>query len=192
MKRFLWLLILAFATPAFADSGDTLLVWTALDNEPPDADYATLDAILTASADEPDDVILVLDFDPGATQEFASFSGVMPAHYAGTTGVTLTLMWSSDATSGNVKWDAAFKSFTVDADDMDSKQYAAVNTATEATASAAGEIQYTDITFTDGADMDSVAAGEYFRLTITRDSADAGDTMNSNDAELIAVLLTET
>ena len=172
-------------------SGDALCVWTALSNEPPDADYATLDAILTASADEPDDVIPVLDFDPGATQEYASFSDVMPEHYGGG-GVTLTLMWSSDATSGNVKWDAAFKSFTVDADDMDSKQYAAVNTATEATANAAGEIQYTDITFTDGADMDSVAKNEYFRLTITRDSADGADTMNSNDAELIAVYLTET
>ena len=172
-------------------SGDALCVWRALDNEPPDADFATLDTILTASADEPDDVIPVLDFDPGATQEYASFSGVMPEHYS-SGGVTLTLMWSSDATTGNVKWDAAFKSFTVDADDMDSKQYAAANTATEATANIAGEIQYTDITFTDGADMDSAAKNEYFRLTITRDSADAGDTMNSNDAELLAVYLTET
>jgi hypothetical protein len=40
--------------------------------------------------------------------------------------------------------------------------------------------------------MDSVAVGEYFRLTVTRDSADAADTMNSNDAELIAVYLRET
>ncbi len=172
-------------------TGDALCVWRAMDNEPPDADYATLGTILTASADEPDDVIPVLKFDPGATQEYAGFSAVMPEHYAGG-GLTLTLMWASDAGTGNVKWDAAFKSFTVDVDDVDSKQYAAIQTATEATASAAGEIQYTDITFTDGAQMDSVAKNEYFRLTITRDSADAGDTMDSNDAELIAVYLTET
>ena len=172
-------------------SGDALCVWRALDNEPPDDDFATLDAILTASADEPDDTIPVLDFDPGATQEFAAFSAVMPEHYGGG-GLTLTLMWSSDATTGNVKWDAALKSFTVDIDDMDSKAYAAIQTATEVTASAAGEIQYTDIAFTDGAEMDFVAKNEYFRLTITRDSADGADTMNSNDAELIAVYLTET
>lgn len=172
-------------------SGDSLLVFTALNNEPPDDTYATLSTILTASADEPDDVIPVLLFDP-STQEYASFSGVMPAHYAGTTGVTVTLMWSSDATSGNCKWDVAFKSFTDDADDMDTKQYAAVNTATDATASAAGEIAYTSITFTDGADMDSVAAGEYFRLSVSRDSADAADTIDSNDVELIAVYIKET
>ena len=172
-------------------TGDALCVWRATDNEPPDADYATLDTILTASADEPDDVVPVLDFDPGATQEYASFSAVMPEHYGGG-GVTLTLMWSSDAITGDVKWDAAFKSFTVDVDDMDSKVYAAIQTATEATASAAGEIQYTDIAFTDGAQMDSIAKNEYFRLRITRDSADAADTMDSNDAELIAVYLTET
>ncbi len=171
-------------------SGDALCVWRAMDNEPPDADFATLDTILTASADEPDDVVPVLDFDPGATQEYAAFSAVIPEHYGGG-GLTLTLMWSSDATTGNVKWDAAFKSFTVDVDDLDSKQYAAIRTATEATASAAGEVQYTDIAFTN-AQIDGLLKNEYFRLTITRDSADAGDTMNSNDAELIAVYLTET
>lgn len=172
-------------------SGDALFVFRPHDNEPTDADYATQDTILTASSDEPDDVVMVLDFDPGSTQEYASFSGYMPDHYdAG--GVTLTIVWSSDATSGNVKWDAAFKSFTDDADDIDSKAYAAVNTTTVATASAAGEPDYATITFTDGADMDSVAAGEYFRLTITRDSADAADTMNSNDAELWMVVGVET
>ncbi len=172
-------------------SGDALCIWRALDNEPPDDTYATLDTILTASADEPDDIVPVLDFDPGATQEYATFSAIMPEHYGGG-GLTLTLMWSSNATTGNVKWDAAFKSFTVDVDDMDDKQYATIQTATEATASAAGEIQYTDIAFTNGAQMDSVAKNEYFRLSITRDSADGADTMDANDAELIAVYLTET
>ena len=169
-------------------SGDSLCVWTALSNEPPDDAFATLDWILTASADEPDDVIPVLDFDPGATDEYAVFSGVMPNHYSGATGVTLTIMWSSDATSGTCIWDAAFKSFTDDADDMDSKAYAAVNSVTATTANAAGEIDYAAITFTDGADMDSVAANEYFRLSINRNEG----SMSGNDAELIAVYLTET
>lgn len=171
-------------------SGDTLVVWRALDNEPPDDVFATIDTILTASTDEPDDVIPVLDFDP-TTKEYASFSGVMPANYD-SGGVTVVLVWSSDATTGNVKWDVGFKSFTDDVDDMDTKVYAAVNTATDATASAAGEFAYTSITFTDGADMDSVAAGEYFRLSVSRDSADGADTMDSNDAELVAVILSET
>jgi len=173
-------------------SGDTLVVFGALHNEPPDADFATLDTILVASADEPDDLIRVLDFDPGATNEHAEFSAVMPRHYAGTTGITVTLIWSSDATTGNVKWDVAFKSVTDDADDLDTKVYAAVNTVTATTATVAGEADYAAITFTDGADMDSVAVGEYFRMRVTRDSADAADTMNSNDAELIAIEIKET
>jgi hypothetical protein len=172
-------------------SGDTLCVFFANDNEPPDADYATLDTILVASADEPDDYIPVLDFDPGATNEHAEFGGFMPRHYGGG-GITVTLIWSSDATSGAVKWNVALKSVTDDADDLDTKVYAAANTVTATTANAAGEADYAAITFTDGADMDSVAVGEYFRMRVTRDSADAADTLNSNDAELICVEIKET
>ena len=172
-------------------SGDALCVWRALDNEPPDADYATLDSRLTASADEPDDVIPFLACDDGATNEFAAFSGVMPEHYGGG-GLTLTLMWSSAAaTTGDAKWEAAFKSFTDDVDDQDSKAYAAAKAVTATTASGAGEIDYADIAFTDGAEMDSIAKNEYFRLTINADSADAAHTL-VGDAELIAVYLTET
>lgn len=172
-------------------SGDSLLFWTALHNEAPDADYATLDAILTTSADEPDDVVQVLDFDPGATNEFAGFSAIMPAHYAGTTGVTVTLIWVSSATSGNVKWDVAFKRHA-DTTSILSKTYAAVQSTTTGTDGTARDINTTVITFTDGGQIDNIAVGEYFRLAVERDSADAGDTMNSNDAELIAVYLKET
>ena len=173
-------------------SGDTLCVFFAEDNAPPDADYATYDAILTASADEPDQILGVLDFDPGATNEFAIFTGFMPRHYAGTTGVTVTLIWSSDATSGVCRWEVAFKSVTDDADDIDSKQFAAANAVNATTASAAGEADYAAITFTDGADMDSVAAGEFFCLQVNRDSADGADTLNSNDAELWCIEIKET
>jgi len=169
---------------------DALCVWRALDNEPPDADFATLDTILTTSTDEPDDVVPVLDFDPGSTQEFAAFSAFMPEHYGGG-GLTLTLVWTSEATSGDVKWDAAFKALA-DSSNLLSSTYAAVNTVTTTTDGTARDINTSTITFTDGADMDSVVKNEYFRLTITRDGADAADTMNSNDAELIAVYLTET
>lgn len=174
-------------------SGDTLCVFTPNAAVPGDADFATFDTILTASADEPDNIIPVLDFDPGATEEHIYFQGFMPRHYAGTTGVTVTLGWSSDATTGNVIWGVAFKSVTDDADDLDSKAFAAPNeSAADATASAAGEVAYTTITFTDGADMDSVVAGELFWLEVHRSSADANDTLNSNDAELHFIEIQET
>ena len=172
-------------------SGDALCAWRALDNEPPDADFATLDVILTASADEPDDMVAVLDFDPGSSiNEFAVFASFMPDHYAGG-GVTLTLVWVAEATTGNVKWDGAFKALA-DAATLLSATYAAIQTVTTGVDGTARAINTSVITFTDGAQMDSVAAGEYFRLAIERDSIDGADTMNSNDAELIAVYLTET
>jgi len=170
-------------------SGDSLCVWNALANEPPDADFATFDTILTTSSDEPDDIVPVLDFDPGATQEFASFSAHMPEHYGGG-GLTLILIWTSEATSGDVKWDAAFKALA-DAAGMDAT-YAAIQTTTTTTDGTVRAINTTVITFTDGAQIDSIAVGEYFRLLVTRDSVDAADTMNSNDAELISAYLKET
>jgi hypothetical protein len=167
-------------------------VFTPRDGVPGDADFATLDTILTASADEPDNVIPVLDFDPGATEEYIYFQGFMPRHYDGG-GLTVTLGWSSDATTGDVIWGVAFKSVTDDADDLDSKAFAAPNeSAATTTATAAGELDYITITFTDGADMDSVAAGEVFWLEVHRSSADASDTLNSNDAELHFIEIQET
>ena len=75
-------------------SGDALCVWTALSNIPPDADFATLDTILTTSGDEPDDVVPVLDFVSATTNEFAVFHAVLPEHYGGG-GFTLALAWTS-------------------------------------------------------------------------------------------------
>lgn len=171
-------------------SGDSLLIFRALDNEPPDADYATLDTILTTSTDEPDDIVPVLDFDPGATQEFASFGAFLPNHYGGG-GLTVTLIWTSEATTGNVKWDVAFKALA-DTTNLLSSTYAAIQSTTTTTDGTARDINTTAITFTDGAQIDSIAVGEYIRMLVTRDSADAADTMNANDAELLIVYISET
>ena len=160
-----------------------MVTFTALNNEPPAANYATLD---TRNS------IPVLDFDD-TTDETAEFGGVMPRHYGGG-GVTVTIGWmatDTTVTPHNCIWDAAFKSVSDDADDLDSKSYAAVNSVTDAEASASGEVAYATITFTDGADMDSVAAGEYFRLKVTRDADNGSDTL-TDDAELVFVEIKET
>lgn len=171
-------------------SGDALLEWFPFSNEPPDADFATTDTILSTSSDEPDDVYPVLDFDPGSTQEFAVLSGVMPEHYGGG-GLTLDIGWVTEATSGNAKWDAALKNLAAGVNIL-TATYAAVNTQTTAANGTARVIVVTTITFTDGADMDSVLKNEFFHLLVTRDSADAADTINSNDLELLFIYLTET
>jgi len=164
-------------------SGDTLAVFTALNNEPPASNFATLD---TRNS------IPVLDFDPD-TDESAEFGGFMPRNYAGG-GITVTIGWmatDTTVTPHSVVWDAAFKSVSDDADDLDSKSFAAANSVTDQEASASGEVAYAEITFTDGADMDSVAAGEYFRLRITRDADNGSDSL-TGDAELLFIEIKET
>lgn len=165
-------------------STDTLAVFTALNNEPPAASYATLD---TRNS------VPVLDFDDSA-DESAVFGGVLPANYDGG-GLTVTLVWmATSATTGGVSWDASIEAHPDDTFDIDADGFAAANNSGSATtASATGEQQYTNITFTDGADMDSLAAGESFRIKITRDAngTTATDDM-AGDAELLRVIVKET
>ena len=164
-------------------SGDSLVSFNALSNEPPASAYATLD---TRNS------IPVLDFDD-ATDESAEFGAVMPRNYGGG-GVTVTLGWmfTSSGTPGTdtCAWQVAFKSVSDDADDLDTKAFAASNNATSTSASADGEVKYQEITFTDGADMDSIAVGEYFRMEVTRDAASG--TASPGDAELLFAEIKET
>lgn len=164
-------------------SGDSLCYVNALSNEPPSANYATFD---TRNS------IPVLDFDD-TTDESAEFGLFMPRHYDGG-GITVTVGWmATTATTGTISLDVAFKSISDDADDVDTKAYAAANNANPTTASASGEVDYTTITFTDGADMDSVAAGEYFRMKVLRDADGTTSTDDlSGDMELLFVEIKET
>lgn len=161
-------------------SGDTLLIFTPLQNEPPASNYATLDI----RNQHP-----VLDFD-ASTNEDAVFRGVMPRNYGGG-GLTVYIHYAmSSATSGDVDWDVAFERIGDQQLDIDSDSFAAVNSVDNTTVpGTSGNVDVVSVTFTDGADMDSIAAGEAFRIKITRDAA--SDTA-SGDAELIAVEIKET
>lgn len=162
-------------------SGDTLLIFTPQQNVPPTSNPATFDTRNNH---------LVLDFD-ATTNESAVFEGVMPQHYAGTTGVTVLVHYAmASATSNTIDWDAAFERIGDQQLDIDSDSFAAANSTDNTTVpSTSGLVDVVSITFTDGADMDSVAAGEAFRLKITRDAASDDAT---GDAELVAVEIQET
>lgn len=161
-------------------SGDTLLVFTPLHNEPPASNQATLDT----RNQHP-----VLDFD-ATTNESAVFSSVMPRHYGGG-GVTVYIHYAmSSATSGDIDWDVAWERIGDQQQDLDSDGFAAVNSADDTTVPGTlGLVDIVNVAFTDGADMDSVAVGEGFRLKVTRDAA--SDTA-AGDAELLFVELKET
>lgn len=161
-------------------SGDTLLIFTPLGNEPPASNGATLD---TRNGHP------VLDFDD-TTNESAVFSAVMPQHYAagGVTGYVHHSM--SSATSGDVDWDISFERIGDQQLDVDADSFAAVQSVDNTTVpGTSGNVDVVSIAFTDGAQMDSVAAGELFRIKITRDAA--SDTA-TGDAELHALELRET
>lgn len=170
-------------------SGDTLLTLDAQSSTPPATAYATLD--VRAGGSTPAESFVCLDFDD-ATDEHADWVNLtLPRNYGGG-GLTVTLKWRSpSATTGDCVWNAAIRRIADDAEDVDSAHTYDYNAATGTTASAAGEEQYTDITFTDGADMDSLAVGESFVLRIRRDADNGSDTL-SGDAELCGIEVRET
>ena len=161
-------------------SGDTLIIFTPLQNEPPSSNPATIDFR---------NLHPVLDFDDTAN-ESAVFTGIVPRHYGGG-GVIVYLHYAmASAVTLTVDWDAAFERIGDQQLDIDADGFAAVNSVDNTTVpGTAGLVDIVTITFTDGADMDSVAVGELFRLKITRDAASDDAT---GDAELLAIEVKET
>lgn len=161
-------------------SGDTLLVFKPAHNEPPATVFATLDFR---------NLHPVLDFD-ASTNWSAVFSDLMPQHYDGG-GVDVFLHYAmTSATSGDIDWDVAFERIGDQQLDIDADSFAAVNSVDNTTVPAtAGNVDVVSVAFTNGADMDSVVAGETFRLKATRDAV--SDTA-TGDAELLAVEIRET
>ncbi len=167
-------------------SGDVVGVILAV--SPPATAYATPDA--RAGGSTPAESFPVWDFDD-TTAEHLDLHGILSANYAGG-GLTVRLRWmATSAISGNVMWQAAFRRIADDAEDIDTAQTYDFNSTTVTTATASGEFDYATITFTSGADMDSLAAGDSFVLRIRRNAADAADTM-SGDAELAGLVVEET
>ena len=162
-------------------SGNSLLIVHPYHNAPPTANYATLDTRNQHPC---------LDFD-ATTNESAVFSAIMPQNYAGTTGVTVYLHYAvSTATADTVDWDVAWERIGDQQLDIDGDSFAAVNSVDNTTVpGTSGLVDIVSVAFTDGADMDSVAKGESFRLMVTRDAASDDAT---GDAELYKVEVRET
>ena len=163
-------------------SGDTLLTFFPADNEPVSTNAATLNTR---------NLHPILDFDKD-TDESAVFSAVMPRHYAGTTGVTVYIHWSADGvTTNNVIWDVSFERIGDGQQDIDSDGFAAVNSVTDTAPGTDGFVTIASVTFTVGADMDSVVMGELFRLKLTRDANNGSDTLAA-DAQFHSIEIKET
>ncbi len=160
--------------PASASAGGTktIIRFSPADNQPPATNFATLD---TRNS------ILVLEFD-AATQESANFIGLIPEGASLTNGLTVRLWWMADtATTGNVRWGVSFEATGTD---NDSDSFSAVTEATGAANGTSGIETVTSITATA---IDSLAAGDRFRLRVARIAADATNDTMTGDAQLVAV-----
>jgi hypothetical protein len=159
------------ATGGGSGGTKTYAVFTPDNNQPTATAFATLD---TRNS------IAVLDFDDAATESVV-FVGILPEAASLGSGLIVSLRWmATTATSGDVRWSVSWEKSNTD---LDSDSF---DTATAATATAdgtSGIVTVTNITCTN---IDSLAAGDLYRLRVQRVGGDGADTM-TGDAELVAV-----
>lgn len=128
----------------------------------------------------------VLAFD-ASTNETCQWTAVAPQGLTGAVHAKVTYMMAS-ATSGDTDWDASLEAVSDgDATDLDAgDSFDTINSVDNTTVpGTAGYIDVIDITLTNA---DSIAAGDLFRLKLTRDAA--SDT-GAGDAYVLAVELTD-
>lgn len=142
-------------------SGDTLVTFHPYQNEPPSSNYALADL----RNGHP-----VLAFDD-TTSWVAIFSGILPRNYGGG-GLTVYIHASAVATSGTMGWLIAIERMDDSSLDIDADSFASNVTVTAATVpGTSGQTLALNGAFSSGAAMDSLAAGEQFRLKVARDVA---------------------
>ncbi len=151
----------------------TYAMFTPLDNQPPAANYAT---ISTRNS------IAILAFDD-STGESAIFNGICPENAQLSSGLIVRIHWvAASATTGDCVWEVSFMAMNSTTDiDADSFDTAASGTTT--TAGTAGFTNVTAITITT---IDSLAAGQAYRLKVARTPGAGGDDM-VGDAQVHSV-----
>lgn len=162
-------------------SGNTLLIFTPLSNEPPASNFATPD---TRNAHP------VLDFDD-TTNESLIFTAVMPQNYAGG-GITVLLGYSmTSAITNDVFFQFQIERIGDEIQDVDADSFINTNFSVDTVPGTSGHVKYITRLVTDGAALDFVVAGDLFRIKILRVAADAADTA-TGDAELHFIEIRET
>lgn len=168
-------------------TGDTLFQFFPQGNQPPAANFATLDTITAVTGERH-----VLDFlgSGGAADETAIWEGFWPSHYAGG-GVDVILHYSTDGTDVDIVQFEASVEVNQDRDDQDAggQDFGTAtdisDTPADATANftnvtAAAEISHVN--------CGSPAVGDRMRFKLTRDHDHAA---NTDDAQLHGVLILE-
>jgi len=144
--------------------------FTAMDNQPPAANYATFNTRNSMA---------VLEFDP-STEESARGVFVIPEGADLSGGIKVKITWTTAATSGDVRWGAQVMRLNTD---IDSDSF---DTAVEATTTCNGTSGIPATTSLTITTIDGAVAGDPIAIRFYRDVTDSADTVNSNDAQLLA------
>jgi len=156
----------------------TRAVLTPLSAEFPSSAFA---ALMTVNARP------VLAFD-AATDETAQWTFVAPQGMTGTLTAVLSLIGAAASTNPTY-WDVSVEAITTaDATDLDSADsFDSINSGSVAMGATQGYMVQLSITLTN---KDSIAAGDYVRVRVTRDANNGSDTF-AGDAYLLAVEIRE-
>jgi hypothetical protein len=126
----------------------------------------------------------ILAFD-AATIETVYFTGVIPEWYDNSTGIDVQVFWvAATAVTGNAIWTAAIELMD-GSTDIDADSFGTVISRTQTAPGTSGVTATAIMSFT-RAQADNITAGSPFRVRITRDASNAGDTM-AGDAQLTSV-----
>ena len=132
----------------------------------------------------------VLDFDD-TIPEYCYFTGVLSGKYSGG-GITVRVHVAfTSATTGSADFTVAFERIGDEFQDLDTDGFASAQSGIVTAPSTSGLVQVTTISFTDGAQIDGLLAGESFRIEVSR-VANSGNDTAVGDAELLLVDLSET
>lgn len=140
---------------------------------PPATLFAQIDEIVGTST--PAESLLKYLFDD-TTVEYLDILCRLSEEYDGG-GLTFTIPYMAAANTGNAGWSIGIRRIPVDAEDLDTTAftYDYNDSAADVVPSAVGETQDVTIAFTNGADMDSWATGEYAIVRIKRNTSIASD-----------------
>jgi hypothetical protein len=149
-------------------SGDLLAIFFPASNEPPTTNYATID---TRNSHP------VLDFDD-TTQEAAIWTDYLFSYSDG--GITVSVGYSAtSATSGTAGFTVEIERIGDQQLDINADSFATAQTITAVTVpGTSGLVDVVSVSISNGANMDSLADNEQFRLRLKRDVANdtaAGD-----------------
>ncbi len=170
-------------------SGDTLFILVPQGSSPPSANFATHDTIADGST--PAMIIPVLDFD-GSASEHMDWFATIPSNYAGGTGFTISYKYALDGTDGNIVH-MEFRALHVD-DQTVLTGDLGIDTQTETDIAddpdaTANDFNYSTTGTMAKANFGSAVAGDRLCIRATRDVATVA---NTDDLQLVEILITET